>query len=265
MSYHKIFSVINEHTVSTVIARYALSIAQSCRAELVLYAALSDGSSESIRRETDRHLEHLMIVASELGITATRITENGNISTLLPKRVHEEKADLVFYPLSPYKRYGTDRQRLTVRQLLRSIKPDMVVMRAISMAKPHPGHILVPLGKSISHKERRLTFILELAKSYRSQVTLYHLSATRDVSEMPDAVTRFGKQLVQQNITVLERTGRGRLGSKAIAVEAITHHNDLIVLGVSGRGFLRRLFFGNPAGDVMHTPPCNVILFRPHL
>jgi hypothetical protein len=30
----------------------------------------------------------------------------------------------------------------------------------------------------------------------------------------------------------------------------------------SERGILRRLFIGNPAGYVMHHPPCNTILFR---
>jgi nucleotide-binding universal stress UspA family protein len=262
MSYRKIFSVINEHTVSTVIARYALSVATSCRAELVLYVAHSNESNEAIRHETDRHAEHLMTIASALGIAVTRITEIGNIVTLLPKRVHAENADLVFYPLSPYKRYGADQQRHTVRRLMRTIKPDLVVMRAITMAKPHPGRILVPLGKVVSNKERRLMFVAELATSYQAQVTLYHLTATSDVHGMPDDITRFGKQLRGQNITVLERKGVGRL-YRAITVEAITHHNDLIVLGASTHGMVRRLFFGDPIGAIMHKPPCNTILFRP--
>jgi nucleotide-binding universal stress UspA family protein len=78
---------------------------------------------------------------------------------------------------------------------------------------------------------------------------------------MPDDITLFGKQLRQQQVTVLERSGRGDPG-KAINVEAITRHNDLIVVGASGRGAMRRLIFGNPAGDIMHQPPCNAILFR---
>jgi nucleotide-binding universal stress UspA family protein len=60
---------------------------------------------------------------------------------------------------------------------------------------------------------------------------------------------------------VLERSGKGAIG-KSITVEAITRHNDLIVLGASERGVLQRLFFGNPAGDVMHQPPCNAIMFK---
>lgn len=261
MSYRKIFSVINEHTASTVTARYAISMALAGKAELVLYAAHAEGCDETVLRHTDRHLDHLFTIAFELDIAVTRITEVGNISALLPKRVLAEKADLVLYPLSPDERYGADLQQHTVHSLLRTIKSDLAIMRAITMAKPHPRRILVPLGKIISDTERRLGFVVGLARSFHAQVTLYHLSAELDVKRMPDDITRFRNQLQHQGITVLERSGSGAIG-KSIAVEAITHHNDLIVLGASERGLLRRLFFGNPAGDVMHLPPCNALLFR---
>jgi nucleotide-binding universal stress UspA family protein len=133
-------------------------------------------------------------------------------------------------------------------------------MRTITMAKPHPRHILVPLGKVISDMERRLVFITELAKSFHSQVTLFHLSAEHDAKEMPDNITHFRKRL-EQHVAVLERSGKGHIG-KSITVEAITRHHDLIVLGASERNLLQRLVYGNPAGDVMHQPPCNTILFR---
>ena len=262
MSYRTIFSVVNEHTASTVTARYAISLAAACKAELVLYAAHDEGSNETILRHTDRHLDHLFTVAFELDIPVTRITEVGNIGRLLPKRVLAENADLVFYPLTPYERYGASLQRHTVHHLLRTIRSDLAIMRVISMAKPHPRHILVPFGKFISDRERRLTFITELAKSFHGQVTLFHLSAEGETKVMPADITQFRDQLQQQqDVKVLERSGKGEI-CKSITVEAITRHNDLIVLGASERGVLRRLFFGNPAGDVMHQPPCNAILFR---
>jgi nucleotide-binding universal stress UspA family protein len=261
MSYRKIFSVINEHTSSTVTARYAISLAAAGKAELVLYAAHDERSDETVVRHTDRHLDHLFTVAFEQDVTVTRITEVGNIRTLLPTRVQAENADLVVYPLTPYERYGADLQRHTVHSLLRTIRSDLAIMRAITMAKPHPRRILVPLGKVISDREHRLLFVSELARSFHSQVTLYHLSAEHEAKGMPDAITQFRSQLQHQDVTVLERIGRGTLG-KSITVEAITHHNDLIVLGASERGVLRRLIFGNPVGDVMHQPPCNAILFR---
>jgi len=262
MSYRKIFSVVNEFTVSTVMARYAISLAAACKAELVLYAAHGEGGEETILSHTDRHMAHLFTDAFELGIPVTRITEIGNIGKLLPKRAQAENADLVFYPLMPYERYGADLQRHTVHQLLRTISSDLAVMRAVSMAKPHPAHILVPLAKVVGDMERRVLFIAELARSFHAQVTLFHLSAERDPKGLPDDIARFGKQLQLQNIKVLERSGRGDIG-KAITVEAITRHNDLIVLGASERGLLQRMLFSNPAGDVIHKPPCNTILFRP--
>jgi nucleotide-binding universal stress UspA family protein len=247
MSYHKIFSVVTEHTASTVIARYAISLAAACKAELVLYAAHAEGSSETIILHTDRHLDHLFTVAFELDIPVIR--------------VQAEKADLVFYPLTPYERYGATLQRHTVHHLLRTVRSDLAIMRVVHMAKPHPRHILMPLGRISGDMERRLMFITELVRSFHAQVTLFHMSAERDARGMPDDITQFRKHLEQQQVTVLERSGRGEIG-KSITVEAITRHNDLIVLGASERGVLRRLFFGNPAGDVMHQPPCNAILFR---
>jgi len=261
MSYRKIFSVVSEQTASTVMARYAISLAAGCKAALVLYSAHDEGSDESLLRHTDRHLDHLFTVAFELGINVTRISEVGNISTLLPKRVQAEQADLVFYPLTADERYGANRQRQTVEHLLRSITSDLAFMRAISMAKPHPRHILVPFGKFISDRERRLMFIGELARSFHAQVTLFHLAAANTATAMPADIIDFRQQLQQQELTVLERAGRGQIG-RAITVEAITRHHDLIVLGVSERGAVRRFLFGNPAADVMQQPPCNAILFR---
>jgi nucleotide-binding universal stress UspA family protein len=262
MSYNKIISVVNEHTVSTVTARYAIAMALSCKAALVLYAAHAEGSNETVLRHLDRHLEQLFTDASALGISVIRVIEIGNISTLLPKRVEGEKADLVFFPLMPFKRYGANLARHTVHHLQRAITSDLVVMRVITMAKPHPGHILMPLGKVADDKGSRLLFITELARSFHSQVTLYHLAAESEAQGMPGDILQFGKQLQQEQITVRERISRGDIG-KSITVEAITHHHDLIVLGASERGMLHSLFIGNPAGDVMQQPPCNTVLFRP--
>ena len=261
MGYRKIVTVIDEHTASTIIARYAISLAAACKAELVLYAGHVEGSNEVLLLRTERHLEHLSTIASELNIPVTLIVEAGNLSVMLPKRVQAEHADLVFYPMAPGERYGAALQKHTVHTLLRTVQTDLAIMRAITMARPHPGRILVPFGKVISDKERRLMFVAELAKSFHSHVTLFHLFEKRETSAMPDDIIWFQEQLRLQNISVQERSGRGTL-KKAITVEAITRRNDLIVLGASGRGTLRKLISGNPAGDVMHQPPCNIILFR---
>lgn len=264
MSYHKIFSIVNELTASAVAARYAISLAASCKAELILYAIAGEGSSEELLRRTEHHLDHLQKISLDLNITVTRITEVGSIRTMLPKRVQVERADLVCYPLAGDEKYGASFKQHTVHHLLRTIKPDMAIMRIITMGKPHPCHILVPFGKVISGREPRLAFLTALADCFKARVTLYHLFAASNADEMPGDITRFRHQLQLHHITVLERNGVGPLG-KAITLEAISHHNDLIVLGASERCLLRRVFFGNPAGDVMHQPPCNAILFRPHL
>lgn len=257
MSYRKIVTVVNEHTASTVTARYAIALAAACQAELVLYA-VHDGN---VPVHTEHHLEHLVAVATALAIPVTRIIEVGNISLLLPAWVKAAQADIVFYPLGPYKQYGTDQQRHIVHSLMRAVSTDLAVIRAISLAKPHPRRIMVPLGRIIKNSDRRLVFISALAKSFQSPVTLFHIEAGNGAHKLPATIARFQEQLQAQQVITLARSGAGDIG-RAITVEAITRQNDLIVLGASQRGVLRRIFSGNPVVDIMLRPPCNTVLFR---
>jgi nucleotide-binding universal stress UspA family protein len=261
MSHRKIFSIVNEHSVSTVIARYAISMAKACGAELVLYAVHADGSNETTHRYTNSHLEQIFMAASESDVSVSRIIESGNIITLLPKRVQAEKADLLFYPLTPYNRFGADLQRHMIHHLLKTITIDLAIMRAITMTKPHPGEILVPLGRIVGDKEHRLMFLADLAKSFDSQVTLYHQSEEHGIQNISADIALMRTRLERQQIRVVERYCKNDVG-KSITAEALAHRNDLIVLGVSGLGVLRRLFFSNPAGTIMHRPPCNIIMFQ---
>lgn len=261
MGYRTIFSVVNEHTGSTVAARYAMALAVAGKSRLVLYSAHGEGVDETTFRHIERHLDHLAAIAFDLDIPVTRITESGNIVHLLPHRVQEEHADLVFYPLTPSERYKTTFQQQTVHHLLRVITVDLAIMRIMHMGKPHPRHILVPLGGVINQRERLTEFLAALAKCFNAQLTLFHRPAGGGMRDTPEDFARVRNGLRQHHLPVLERSGTGHI-PKAIALEAISHHHDLIVLGASERGALRRLFFGNPAGDVLQQPPCNAILFR---
>jgi nucleotide-binding universal stress UspA family protein len=261
MSYRTIIAVINEHSSSTVTARYAIALAASCTARLVLYAAYADGTAEATLHHTERHLDHLVTAVIEHSIPVTRITEVGAITCLLPKRVLAEEADLVFYPLLPDEYYGAPLQQHDVHRLLRTIKSDLAIMRIIHMGKPHPRNILVPLGGVINDHEQRVSFLTSLARSFHAQVTLFNRQANQQHGLPDDFIILRNTLLRHHHLPVLERSAKGQI-AKAIALEAISHHHDLIVVGASERTILRRLFFGNPAGDLMHRPPCNVILFR---
>lgn len=261
MYYNKILTVINERTSSSVTARYAISLAMACKAELVLYSAHDPGCDDKTYRNTERHQDQLFSGALELDIVTTRITEIGTTAKLLPKRVIAEKAELVFYPLTPDEHYGAALRIHAVHGLLRTIRSDLAIMRIVHMGKPHPRGILVPLGGIVADCEQRVCFVAALAKSFHSKVTLFHRPGSQTATGMPGDISRFRDGLLQRRVTVQERSGTGHVG-RSIAVEAITRHNDLIVLGASERSALRRLFSGNPAGDVMHLPPCNTILFR---
>jgi nucleotide-binding universal stress UspA family protein len=260
MGYQRILSVVNEQTGSTVAARYAIALAAAGGSELVLYAAHGEGTGGSTLLHTERHLDHLFRIAFERGIPVTRITESGMIARLLPRRVEEERVNLVFYPLIPPECYGAAFQQQAVHQLLRLVRADLAIMRIMHMGKLHPHHILVPLGGRTGDRERLADFISLLAKSFHSPVTLFHRPGGRGPSRLEN-VALLRDNLLRQQVQILERSATGRI-ARAIALEAVSHHHDLIVLGASERGTLRRLFFGNPAGDVMQHPPCNAILFR---
>lgn len=260
MSYRAILAVINEHTGSTVAARYAMALALSGKTRLVLYCAHGDGDNGTMAHQVEHHVDHLFDEALALDIAVTRIAEVGSITRLLPQRAQAEGADLVFYPLIPGESYGATLQRETSHQLLRTIRCDLAVMRIMHMGKPHPHRILVPLGGVINDIEQRVRFVAALAKGFHSQVTLFHRPNIGNQGLPADLVSLRNK-LRLHHLAVLERSGSGQI-ARAIAQEAVSHHNDLIVLGASERGALRRLFYGNPAGDVMHQPPCNAILFR---
>jgi len=260
MSYRSIVAVINEHSGSTVTARYAIALAASCKARLILYAAHAEGTSEAILHHTEQHLDHLFATSLDQGIPVTRITEVGLITRLLPKRVLVEEADLVFYPLLPDERYGATLQQHTVHHLLRSIKADLAILRIMHMGKPHPRHILVPLSGITSDPDQRVAFLAALGKCFHAQVTLFHRSTSHQ-QRLPEDFITMRTALLHHHLHVLERSANGPI-ARAIALEAISHHHDLIVVGASERTILKRLFFGNPSGDLMHRPPCNVILFR---
>lgn len=261
MSYRTILAVINEYTGSTVAARYAMALAASGGSRLVLFCAHGEGEGSTAVRQAERHLDHLFSEAIALDIDVTRVTESGRITRLLPHRAQAEAVDMLFYPLTPGERYGATLQQHTAHHLLRAIRADLAVMRIVHMGKPHPRRILVPLGGIISDREQRVRFVAALAKCFNSQVTLFHRpdAGKRD---LPDDLVTLRNELRQHDLPVLERSAPGQI-ARAIALEAVSHHNDLIVLGATERSTLRRLFFGNPAGDVMHAPPCNAILFRP--
>lgn len=261
MSYRTILAVINEHTGSTVSARYAIMLAASCRAELVLYSAHEAPGDAVTALHTERHIDHLFGEALALNVAVRRISETGSFSALLLHRIQAEGADLVFYPLTPGERYGVTLQQHTAHHLLRLAGTDLAVMRIMHMGKPHPRRILVPVSGVISDREPRSRFLAALARAFNSQVTLFHRPAAGK-HDSPKDLILLRDELLRQDLSVLVRSGTGGI-ARSIAVEAVSHHNDLIVVGASERSTLRRLLFGNPAGDVMFQPPCNAILFRP--
>ncbi len=264
MNYHTILTVVNEHTTSIVMARYAMALALAGNAQLILYTAHGGGVNDVLLRRGNHHREYLNTLATGLGISVTQIVTTGRLHTQLPKLVLEQHVDAVFYHMAPGEQYGNNLPRETVYYLLRGVRCDLVVMRVTDMGEPHPGHILVPLGNRGNSSKYHLLFVSGLARAFAAEVILFHVATRQRDREMPKCVTLFKEQLAQSAVTVQERRGAGRIGEE-IGIEAVTRHHDLIVLGASNRGLFRTLFFGNPAGMIMGNPPCNSMLFRPRL
>ena len=235
MNYHTIVTVVNEHTTSIVTARYAISLALACNAELILYSAHGAGENEVLLRRASHHREYLNTLATGHGISVTHIVNIGSLHKQLPRLVQEKHVDCVFYHMAPGEQYGNNLPRKTVHHLLRCVKCDLVVMRVTDMGEPHPGHILVPLGDRTNSSKYHLMFVAGLAQAYAAEVVLFHIATRQRDKEMPKCVTLFKEQLEQRNIAVQERRGVGRIG-EGIGIEAVTRHHDLIVLGASNRG-----------------------------
>lgn len=261
MSYRTIFAVVNADTASTVSARYAIALAAACSCRLVLYSAEEASPGQANLGRTARHLEHLFHEASALALPLTSITESGPIDQCLPRRAQTEQADLVFYPLTPDEQRAGLFGRKPVHRLLQTLAADLAIMRIIHMGKPHPRRILVPLARHVANPRSRIRFITALSRSFHATITLFHLATVRSTAIPPDDLIRFRTELHADHVIAQERYAIGPIG-RGIMIEAATRHNDLIVVGASERGLLRQLFYGNPAGDVMHYPPCNTILFR---
>ncbi|RJQ54612.1 MAG: universal stress protein [Nitrospiraceae bacterium] len=273
--YKKILAAVNEFSNSEISARYALTLARSCRAKLFLAFIAEENIHKDKLKHAEAALERLFMDAEGSGIDVQTIVESGEPVSEIAEIVKAQGIDLVFTAT----RREDIRKRFFVRTLSRQIMVrlpcSVAIVRVVRMGGIHPGNILVPLSGRIPDIEERAYFIAKLAEGFDSGVTLFHLhkpltgffhgemhlTPLQREAHIPKDVEEFRRQLHHYNIIHEKKIGRGGV-ARAITVEAAHKKNDLIVMGASERSLLKSIMRGNPVEDVLRHTPCNLIIFR---
>lgn len=274
--YKRILAAVNEYTNSEVAARYALGLAQACRARLSLVFVAAAGISRSLMRQAEAALERLFLEASRQELEVESLIEKGDPFRKIREVVREKDIDLVF---TATRREDVD-QRFFVktlpRELLLKLPCSVALVRVVHLGRVHPRHILVPLRGHKAHLEERAFFVAKLAQHFEARVTLFHapesltgffqraLELPPEAREayVPRGMEEFLARLRHYQISPERRLGQGR-AARAITIEAALGRNDLVIMGASGRGLLESLIYGDPVEEVLRETPCNLIILLP--
>jgi len=274
--YKKILAAVNEYTNSEMAARYAISVAKSCRARLTLMSVSPQGASPGALRKEEAALERLSIEAEWHGVVTEKVVVPGEPLESIAGHVREHGIDLVFIAT----RREEVARRLFVntlsRKMMLKLPCSVAAVRVVRMERAAPRKILVPLRGGRQFDEERAYFIARLAEGSGSRVTLFHLPepitkffhgethlrpSERD-EVIPRDIVEFMDELGRQGIPHEKRTATGSV-SRTITSEAAFGRSDLIVMGASQRSLIRSFIKGNPMEEVLRETPCNLIIFRP--
>lgn len=140
-------------------------------------------------------------------------------------------------------------------------------------------NVLVAIDGS-AHGQRALTEAIEMAQSYRAQLTI--VTSVPDPSAwvvtggayagtidqdalLEETEQEYGKILeaavatVPQDVSVTSRLRHGRPGDQILEQLAEGHH-DLVVMGSRGRGNVRSLVLGSVSHHVLNATPAAVLI-----
>jgi nucleotide-binding universal stress UspA family protein len=275
--YRRIIAAVNEFTNSEIAARYAISLAQSCRAQLSLIFVADDKTmkTDSFSR-AESALKRLFLQAENQGIEAESVIESGDPLQKILEFVRKNEIDIAFT--------ATRRQNVMKRFFVKSLSSDLMrrlpcsaaMVRAVRMGKAHPKDILVPLRGSVTHIEERAYFVAKLSQVFDAAVTVFHSSIpisnflhgevlqrpSEREQRIPEDVKNFIIHLNRYPIPHEKRTSHGAV-ARSITIEAARRRHDLIIMGASERSLFRSILGGNPVEAVLRETPCNLIILRP--
>lgn len=266
--YKNILVVVNEHSFSEAAANYAVYLAKFCNAKLFVFSCISTKISKEVLEKIETHANRVFIASVNMGINVESVIEKGHFFDKLNEKIEKEHIDLVFSPIT-YNNYKD------ISLFESNVSVAFGLVRVVNMAKPHPSNILIPLRGNIEQIDEWSCFTAALCNSFRSKVTVLHITTIKsDLTGLeirlklielhkstPDDITKFISNLEHKGVTIKKRFAHGMVG-RSITIEAATKKNDLIIMGITQRGTLKKLISGDPTAFVLRETPCNLIIFR---
>jgi len=274
--YKNILAAVNEYSNSEIAARYALALAKSCHAKLTLLFVSRDPVDKDAIKKAESAIERLFIEAQQGGIEAESLILKGDPVKKIIEHAIEQGTDIVFAAsrhVDVHRRFFV---RTVARELMLKLPCASAVVRVTRMGKIAPRNILLPLRGGRAFVEERAYFTVRLAEGFGSRVTLLHLPkpitsffqgelhlkpAQRE-QRIPADVLELAAYLKTSGIPYEITTASGAAAS-SITMEAVKKRTDLIIMGASQRSLLASIIKGNPVEEVMKSPPCNLIIFKP--
>lgn len=274
--YKKILAAVNEHTNSEIAARYAVSLAGACHARLTLFFAAGAQLDKDALRKAESAVGRLFSLAQESGIDVESVVSAGDPVSKITEHVLEHGVDIVFAGSRHEDAHKRFFARTVARELMLHLPCATAVVRVTKMGRVAPSGILLPLRGGLSFSEERAYFAAKLAEGFGARVTLFHLPApvtkffqgevhlspAEREKRVPPDVMELARYLGGLGIPCDISTARGRTGS-SITAEAAFKKSGLIIMGESRRDILTSFVKGNPVEELMKSPPCNLIIFRP--
>jgi nucleotide-binding universal stress UspA family protein len=274
--YTKILAAVNEHLNSEIAARYALNLARTCGAKLLLcFIAEKDLSKSSFDKAEDA-MKRLFIEADKGDIKAESITGTGNPVREIEKIVRHEKINIVF---ASTRREDVERRFYAgtiARSLSLHLPCSVALVRVVHMGRIQPKKIFLPLKARINHLKERAYFTAKMAESFESKVFFFHattpltkffhgelhLTPVEWEKRLPKDISDFMEHLRRYKIDFEGKLVPGAIG-RSITIEAASKRQDLIIMGASERSLLSSLLKGNPVEDVLTETPCDLIILKP--
>jgi nucleotide-binding universal stress UspA family protein len=271
--YQHILAAVNEYSNSEAAARYAIGLAQSCRARLALIFVAEKGASLESIRQAEAALERLFLEAGAKGIEVESVMKKGDVLHQISAAVRERGVDLAF---SATRREDVNRRyfaKTLARRLMLHLPCSVALVRVVHPGRVYPQKILVPFRGRPTHPKEKAFFVGKLAEAFGARVAVFHapeslvryfhgvrrLSRAEMEKQVPEEIDRFIGYLEEYRISPEKRLGLGRAG-RAITMEAALQHNDLIIMGASQRSLLESTLGGNPVEEVLRETPCNLII-----
>ncbi len=254
-------------------ARYAGGIARASGADLRILHAVSPNESAAVLKRAQASLLRIFTEAQTCGGTVSLVTETGAPTTAIPEYAAREQIDLVVLAVR-----GAGSH--TVGPILPRLKTAVLLVRVAHPGKlAMPREILMPIrgGSAGATARARATLAALLARAFGARVYVFHVrkpiarffhgKVLLEPHDLESAAARevqeYVEVLLEHAVRPATRVVHAPKIRHAITLEAAARRHDLILLGASERGGIRRLVGGSPVETVLRDAPCDVMIFRP--